>query len=286
MIRGTAANGEIRFFGTRSTDLVEKARKIHGTSPVVTAALGRLLTATVMMGSMMKSEEDRITVNINGDGPIGAICVTADSIGHVKGFVRNPLVILPANEKHKLDVSGAVGHGILNVIRDTGMKEPYNSSVDIVSGEIAEDITYYFATSEQVPSSVGLGVLMDKANFVKVAGGFIIQLMPGVKEETISALEKNLTGVDSVTNMLLEYETPEKMCEFLLRDLEPVVNDNMPVSFACDCSEQKVLDAITGMGETEILSLIKEGQDVETSCRFCGKKFSFTPKRLKEYFKL
>ena len=196
MIRATAANGQIRAFAATTRDLTEYARNAHNTSPVVTAALGRTMTAAVMMGSMMKGDKDLLTIKIQGDGPIGSITVTADSHCHVKGYAQNPMVLIPANSIGKLDVAGAIGKGVLSVIKDIGLKDPYVGQTDLVSGEIAEDLTYYFAVSEQTPSSVGLGVLMNKDNTVRQAGGFIIQLMPDASEETISALEKRLATVE------------------------------------------------------------------------------------------
>ncbi|MCR5624875.1 MAG: Hsp33 family molecular chaperone HslO [Lachnospiraceae bacterium] len=285
MVRATAANGELRAFACETTNMVEKARRIHNTSPVVTAALGRLLTASSMMGSMMKGEKDLLTLNINGDGPAGALCVTADSSGNAKGFVQHPMVILPANSKGKLDVSGALGKGVLNVIRDTGLKEPYNSSTELVSGEVAEDITYYFAVSEQVPSSVGLGVLMNKSNYVQKAGGFIIQVMPGASEETISKLEAALGNVTSVTSMLDSGLTPTGMLETILADFNVTVLDTIYPKYTCDCSREKVEKAILSAGRKEIESMILEGKPIFTSCRFCGKQYSFSILELEELLK-
>ncbi len=209
IVRGIAAGGQIRAFAAQSVMTVEKAREAHDTSPVATAALGRLLTAGGMMGAMMKGEKDVLTLQIKADGPLQGITVTADSKGNVKGYVGNPQVLLHANEKGKLDVAKAVGSGFLNVIKDMGMKEPYSGQIMLQTGEIAEDLTYYFATSEQVPSSVGLGVLMERNNTVKQAGGFIVQLMPFAQEEMISKLEENLSKITSVTALLDQGDTPE-----------------------------------------------------------------------------
>ena len=204
IVRATAADAQIRVFCAYTKDMVEEARKRHNTSPVCTAALGRLMTAASMMGSMLKNDTDLLTVKIESDGPIEGITVTADSKGFVKGYVGNPLVILPANSVGKLDVAGAVGVGYLDVIKDLGLKEPYVGQTELQTGEIAEDITYYYASSEQIPSSVGLGVLMNRDNTVKQAGGFILQLMPGVTEETIEKVENNLKKISSVTTLLDE----------------------------------------------------------------------------------
>ena len=211
LVRATAADHGIRAFAATTRDLVEFARQAHNTSPVATAALGRLMTAGVMMGSMMKGEADLITLQIKGDGPIQGIVVTADSRGGVKGYVYNPEVLLHANAKGKLDVAGAVGKGELKVIRDTGMKEPYVGTIELVSGEIAEDITYYFAVSEQIPSAVALGVLMDRQNFVKQAGGLMIQLMPFASDELVEKLESKLAQITSLTSMLDQGMTPEQI---------------------------------------------------------------------------
>ena len=213
IVRATAADNQIRAFAAMTRELVEKARLAHNTSPVATAALGRLLTGGAMMGVMMKGEKDVLTIQVKGDGPIGGLTVTADSQGHVKGYVDNPEVMLPANALGKLDVGGAVGHGMLRVIKDMGLKEPYVGQVALETGELGDDLTYYFASSEQVPSSVGLGVLMEKDNTVKQAGGFIIQLMPFTDEKVIEALEKKISEVQSVTSMLNQGMTPEDILE-------------------------------------------------------------------------
>ena len=216
MLRATAANGQIRAFAATSRDLVEKARQAHNTSPVATAALGRLMTAGVMMGSMMKADSDLLTIRVEGDGPIGGLTVTADKNGNVKGYAFHPEVMLPPNAKGKLDVGGALGVGVLSVIQDIGLKEPYVGQTILVTGEIAEDLTYYYATSEQTPSSVALGVLMNKENTVRQAGGFIIQLLPGAEEATIAALEKTIGELEPVTTMLNKGMTPEDILELIL----------------------------------------------------------------------
>ena len=216
MIRATAAKGQVRAFAATTRDTVEFARASHNTSPVATAALGRLLTGSAMMGAMMKGEKDLLTIKIEGDGPIGGMTVTADSKGNVKGYAFHPEVMLPPNEKGKLDVGKALGVGVLTVIKDMGMKEPYVGQTILVTGEIAEDLTYYFATSEQTPSSVALGVLMNRENTVRQAGGFILQMMPGVSEEVVSGLEKRLSQIISVTALLDEGRTPEEILKYVL----------------------------------------------------------------------
>ena len=248
IVRATAANGQVRAFAAITRETVEEARQHHGTSPVATAALGRLLTAGTMMGSMMKNETDMLTLQVRGDGPIGGITVTADSKGDVKGYVENPDVMLPP-KNGKLDVGGAVGIGLLQVIKDMGLKEPYSGQTILVSSEIAEDLTYYFANSEQVPSSVGLGVLMEKDNTVKTAGGFIIQMMPFAEDATISRIEENLKLVTSVTELLDKGYTPEQLLEELLGNVGLEITDTMPTRFYCNCSKERVEQAVASVGK-------------------------------------
>lgn len=285
IVRATAANHQIRAFAATTRDMVETARAAHNTSPVATAALGRLLTAGVMMGSMMKGDQDILTLQIRGEGPLGGITVTADSRGNAKGYVNNPQVMIPANEKGKLDVGGAVGRGTLRVIKDMGLKEPYIGQTALQTGEIAEDLTYYFATSEQVPSSVGLGVLMEQDNTVKQAGGFILQLMPFTGEDVIDALEQKLARVTSVTSMLDEGRTPEQILELLLGDFGLKIQDTMPAQFSCNCSRERVEKALTSVGQKEIRDMIQEGKPVELSCHFCAGRYTFSVEDLKEILK-
>ena len=270
IVRATAAQQQLRVFAITSRDLVEQGRKIHNTSPVATAALGRLLTAGAMMGSMMKGNKDVLTLQIECGGPIGGVTVTADANANVKGYVNQPNVIIPANKDGKLDVSGAIGPGFLNVIRDIGMKEPYNGQVHLVSGEIAEDLTYYYATSEQIPSSVGLGVLLDKENFVKQAGGFIIQVMPFAEDEVIDKVEESLKHIHSVTSLLEQGMTPEDMLHHLLGDLDLEILDRMPAQYACNCSKERVAKAIASIGRADLEDMIQAGETIETNCQFCG----------------
>lgn len=285
MVRATAAEGQIRAFAATARELVEEARAAHNTSPIATAALGRLLTAGAMMGVMMKGEKDILTLQIKGDGPIGGLTVTADSKGKVKGYVVKPDVMLPPNSLGKLDVGGAVGQGILNVIKDMGMKEPYVGQTVLQTGEIAEDLTYYFATSEQVPSSVGLGVLMNRDNTVKQAGGFIIQLMPFAGEEIISTLEENLKQLSSVTAMLEKGLTPELILEEVLKGLNVEINEQMPAGFSCNCSKERVEKAIISIGKKEIEDMIREEKDIDVNCHFCNKDYHFTVDELKDLLK-
>ena len=274
----------MRAFAATTKNLVEAARVHHNTSPVATAALGRTLTAGAIMGSMMKNDTDMLTLQIRGDGPIEGITVTADSHANVKGYVGNPDVMLPP-KNGKLDVGGAVGIGLLQVIKDMGLKEPYVGQTILVSSEIAEDLTYYFASSEQVPSSVGLGVLMNKDNTVRCAGGFIIQLMPFATEETISQLEENLKDVTSVTDFLDKGYTPEQMLEKLIGHLDLEITDTIPTQFYCNCSKERVEKAVASIGRKDIQEMIDEGKDIEVKCHFCNTAYNYTVEDLENILK-
>ena len=282
IVRASAADGQIRVFAATTKDLVEKARKIHGTSPVATAALGRLLTGAAMMGSMMKGRADVLTVQVMGDGPIGSLTVTADSMARVKGFVQNPEVMLPASAEGKLDVGGAVGDGMLRVIKDLGLKEPYVGETELISGEIAEDLTVYFATSEQTPSSVALGVLMNRDNTVAQAGGFIIQLMPDATEEVISHLEQKLTEVTSVSGLLSEGMTPEEILEYIFAGFDLKLLDKIPTSYYCNCSKARVEKALISLGAKELNAMIADGEPITMNCHFCDSVYTFSVDELKE----
>ena len=282
MVRATAANAQIRAFAIPSRELVEHARRAHDLSPVVTAALGRLMTGGVMMGSMLKGEKDMLTLQIGGTGPVHGLTVTADSHGNVKGYADHPQAMMPPNSKGKLDVGGVIGVGVLTVIKDMGLKEPYSSTIELTTGEIGDDLTYYFATSEQIPSSVALGVLMEKNNTVKQAGGFIIQLMPFTSEEVIAKLEDKLTHMSPVTTMLEEGNTPEQILEILLGDLGLEITDTMPVQFYCNCSKERVEKVLLSLGKKELQNLIDEGKDVELNCHFCNTDYVFTAEELRK----
>lgn len=282
MIRATAANAQIRAFAVTSRDLVEYARQAHDLSPIASAALGRTMSAALMMADMLKGPQDLLTIKIDADGPIGGILVTADNQGGVKGYVENPKVDLPSIRPGHLNVGGAVGHGTLTVIRDLGLKDPYVGQTAIQTGEIAEDITYYFAVSEQIPSSVGLGVLVNRQEKkILQAGGFIVQLMPFAEEETISRLEKNLQGIDSVTKMLSAGDTPEQMLEKVLAGFDLVVTQKDPVRFYCNCGKEKYERALVLLGRDEVQKIVEDGEPVEIRCQFCGKKYRFSQEELK-----
>lgn len=284
IVRATAANAQIRAFAASTTELVEQARQRHNTSPVASAALGRLLTGGVMMGSMMKNPTDILTLQVKCAGPIGGLTVTADSQGNVKGYVNNPDVLLPP-KNGKLDVGGALGAGFLNVIKDMGLKEPYSGQTVLQTGEIAEDLTYYFATSEQVPSSVGLGVLMEKDNTVKCAGGFIVQVMPFIEDEVLERLEKNIQNIQSVTAMLDNGHTPEDMLAKVLEGMELEIVDTLAAHFSCNCSKERIEKAIISIGKKDIQSMIDDGKDIEVKCHFCNTVYNYTVDELKELLK-
>ena len=286
MIRATAANAQVRAFAVTSRDLAAYARDAHDLSPVAAAALGRTMSAALMMADMLKGPQDLLAIKIDGDGPLGGILVTADNLGGVKGYVQNPDVDLPNNAFGHLNVGGAVGRGTLTVIRDMGMKDPYVGQTAIQTGEIAEDITYYYAVSEQIPSSVGLGVLVSrKDKKILQSGGFIIQLMPFAEEETISALEKNLKGIDPVTKMLSDGYTPEQMLEKVLEGMNLEVTEKTPVAFRCNCGKERYERALVLLGRDEVQKIVDEGEPVEITCQFCGKKYSFSPEELQTVLK-
>ena len=282
IVRATAANASIRAFAITSRDLVETARTDHNTSPVMTAALGRLLSGGAMMGAMLKGDKDLLTLQIQCSGPAQGLTVTADSKGNVKGYAVNPVVNLPPNAQGKLDVGGALDLGILSVIKDMGLKEPYVGQCQLQTGEIAEDLTYYFATSEQIPSAVGLGVLMNKDNTVKQAGGFIIQLMPFTSDEIIEKLEKRISEIDSVTMMLERGLSPEGILEEILGEFGVEVTDTLPTAFVCDCSKEKVSRALATISKKDMDSIINGGESIEVKCQFCNKAYTFDIDELKE----
>ena len=282
IIRATAGNGSIRAFAAISTNTVEKARQIHQTTPVASAALGRMLTAAAIMGAMLKSEKDLITLQITGDGPLKGVLVTSDSKSNVKGYVVNPDVDMPLKPDGKLNVGGAIGNSSLRVIKDVGLKEPYSGSIELISGEIADDITYYFAKSEQVPSSVGLGVLVDTDLSIKHSGGFIIQLMPDAQEDVIDKLEKKLLTIPYITDMLSSGFNAEKILETILGDLGLEILEKTGMDYKCSCSRQRVEQAIVSLGKKELAKIIEEDKKASLTCQFCNKVYDFNEEELKK----
>lgn len=282
VLRGTADGGNIRFFFADTKDVVEKARSLHNTAPVVSAALGRTLTAASIMGLMLKDERDVLTVQIKCDGPIGGITVTADASGCVKGYANNPYVDIPLNEFGKLDVFGAVGNGSLVVIKDLGLKEPYVGQVPLISGEIAEDFTYYFTKSEQTPSAVALGVLVDKDLSIKYAGGFVLQLLPGADEDTIKRLERRLGAIPSVTSMFGDKMSAEDIVMRVLKDFDPKIMDKKEVMYKCGCSREKVIQALMKVGKKELSQILAEDKKANVHCHFCNTDYDFNEKELEE----
>ena len=285
IVRATAAGAAIRAFAITSRDLVETARQNHNTSPIMTAALGRLLSGGAMMGTMLKGEKDLLTLQIQCSGPARGLTVTADANGHVKGFVNNPIVELPPNKDGHLNVGGALDLGILSVIKDMGLKEPYVGQCQLQTGEIAEDLTYYFATSEQIPSAVGLGVLMNKDNTVRQAGGFIIQLLPFTDEKIIEQLEKKITEMKSVTEMLEEGMTPEMLLEEILGDFSLEITDTLPAQFSCNCSKERITKALISIDKKDLQEMIDDGEPIEVNCHFCNTNYTFSIDELKEIAK-
>ena len=280
LVRAIGYNGQVRAFATRTTDTVAEAQRRHNTWPVVSAALGRTMTASVMMGAMLKGD-NKITVKIEGNGPIGPIVVDADAKGDVRGFVTNGQVHFDLNEHGKLDVRAGVGNeGFMTIVKDLGMRDMFSGQTPIISGEIAEDFTYYFATSEQVPSSVGLGVLVNPDNTILAAGGFILQIMPGCEEETIDALEKQLASIEPVSKMIEKGLTPEEILEAVLGAGNVQVLDSMPVKFQCQCSKERYSAAIMGLGVQEIEEMIEEQGEIETQCHFCLQTYDFSQQEL------
>ncbi|MBR1910097.1 MAG: Hsp33 family molecular chaperone HslO [Lachnospiraceae bacterium] len=281
IVRATAANGSIRAFCATTRQLTEYARACHDTSPVVTAALGRMLTAGAIMGCMQKGEQDVLTLQLRGSGPMKGITVTADSKGRVKGYPIVNDVILPANSKGKLDVSGAIGKGYLSVIKDMGLKDPYVGQVELISGEIAEDLAYYFASSEQVPSAVSLGVLMEKNNTVKQAGGLIIQALPGASDEELTKLEERLSNLPSMTQMLEDTLTCEQILEKVLGDMDLQILDRIDTGFYCNCDRERVEKVIISLGKEELGKIISEGEPLQLKCHFCNKAYDFSAEEIK-----
>lgn len=286
IVRATAANAQLRCFASTTKEMVETARQAHNTSPVMTAALGRLMTAGAMMGAMQKGDADVLTLQIKGGGPAKGLTVTADAHGNVKGYAVVPDVMLPPNSKGKLDVGGALAPGFLTVIKDLGLKDPYVGEVMLVTGEIGDDLTEYFMSSEQVPSSVGLGVLMNKDNTVHEAGGFIIQLMPFTEDAVIDKLENNLRNITSVTSMLEAGNSPEDILKIILDGFDIEFTDKLPTRFYCNCSKERFAKGLISLPKKDMKDMIAEGKDIEVNCQFCGKHYIYTTEELKEIDKL
>ena len=282
ILRATTKNGEVRAFAANTKELVNIARVYHQTTPVASAALGRLLTAGAMMGVTLKGEKELLTLTIKGDGPIGGVLVTANGAGQVKGYVHNALVDLPLKQNGKLDVSSAIGKGSLTVIRDLGLKEPYVSQIELISGEIAEDITYYYANSEQTPSVVALGVLVDIDYSIKQSGGFIIQLLPQATEETIKKIEQNIQTLPSVTSMYESGLNEQGILEKALEGFEVQINDVTKPEYHCNCSRERVERALISIGEKELDSIIQDGEPIEMKCHFCDNKYIFDIDEIKK----
>lgn len=285
LIRCISQDGTVTVMAADTTDIVNRAQEIHGTSAVVSAALGRLMTAACLMGSALKGADDSVTLRINGNGPAGTVLAVSDSNGNVKGYAINSVVELPLNSKGKLDVSGAVGtDGMLTVIKDLGLKEPYVGQIPIASGEIAEDITSYFATSEQIPTVCALGVLVNPDLTIRKAGGFIIQLLPTADDTIIDKVEKGIEGIASVTQMLDSGLDPEAICRTVLPLFELDVLDTSAPEYRCDCSRERVTRALISMGRDELKSLT-EDEKTEICCQFCDKKYVFTPTDIEKFIK-
>ncbi|GAA5345755.1 Hsp33 family molecular chaperone HslO [Planifilum fimeticola] len=281
-VRATVRSGVLLAFAARTTELVQELQRRHHTWPVATAALGRTVTVGAMMGLMLKGERDRLTIQIKGNGPLGQIVVDADSRGNVRGYVDNPAVDLPLNARGKLDVAGAVGEGMLYIVKDLGLREPYRGSVPLVSGELGEDFTYYFTTSEQIPSAVGVGVLVDRDGSVLASGGFILQLLPGADEEMITLLEERISAMDSVTDRIQSGATPEDLLREVVGE-EVQVLQRQPVSFDCSCSPERIRSLLKSMGKEEISDILKSRGEAEVVCHFCNERYVVEKAELEEW---
>ena len=280
IVRATAGNGSIRAFAATTRDLVQHAREVHHTSPVASAALGRMLTAAAMMGSMLKGDKDILTLQVRGEGPLQGIVVTSDSKAQVKGYVFKPGVEVPDLIPGKLNVSGAIGPGHMSIIKDIGMREPYAGKIELVTGEIAEDLTYYFAQSEQTPSAIGLGVLVETDTSIRRAGGFIIQLLPDATDEMIDRLEKKLATIPYVSDLLDMGATPEDILQMILGDFDLKIMDKIPTTFYCNCTRERVEKALISIGKDELEKIIREDKKANLHCHFCSKEYDFNEEQL------
>ncbi|MCU6710786.1 Hsp33 family molecular chaperone HslO [Paenibacillus sp. J5C_2022] len=282
LVRGTAWGGKLRLFAVRTTNLVEEMRRRQDSFPTATAALGRTAAVGAMMGAMLKGNE-KLTIQVKGDGPIGAVVVDANADGDLRGYIDHPQAHHASNSLGKLDVAGAVGtSGHIHVIKDLGLKEPYRGSSPIISGELGEDFTYYFTVSEQTPSAVGVGVLVDTDNSVLHAGGFIVQVMPGLADDDLTRLEQAVAAMPPVTSLLDQGETPESILEWLVGEGELTVHDTMELRFRCQCSHERVAQMLVNLGEQELKSIIEEDGHAEIVCHFCNEKYSFDKPQLEE----
>jgi len=282
ILRATAANGDVRLFAAITTDMVEEARKIHNLSPTASAALGRFITAASMMGVMLKGDKDTLTLTMNGGGPLGNLVAVSNSKGNVKAYVSNPHVDLPLNEKGKLDVGTAVGkQGFLNVIKDLGLKEPYVGQVPIRTGEIGDDIAYYFTVSEQIPSAVALGVLVDTDISIKAAGGLIIQMMPGANELLADVITFRLQEIPPLSQLIAEGKTAEDILNLLFDDMDLKIHERIECRYECDCSRERVERALIALGKEELKKLYEEEDKVEIQCHFCNNKYIFEKEEIK-----
>ena len=286
LIRCITDDGLVMATAVDTTDIVARAENIHGTSAVATAALGRLLTAGSMMGNMLKGKDDTITLKVAGDGPVGSLIVVSDFNGDVRGYVQNPVVEIPLNAKGKLDVGGAVGkNGLLYVLKDLGLKEPFSGSVPLVSGEIAEDITSYYALSEQIPTVCALGVLVNPDLSVRAAGGYIIQLLPAAGEDTIEKLEKSISDIKAVTTMLDGGMTPEQIIKTALKEFNVEVLYEQEIYYKCNCSRERVSKALISLGKEELTSMAEELPQISVNCHFCDKVYNFDRQEIKNFLK-
>lgn len=280
LVKATGFDGMVRAYTSTTTDVIEEARRRHDSWATATAALGRTMTISTMMGAMLKGD-DTLTVKVEGDGPLGAIVVDADTKGNVRGYVQQPQTDLPTNSFGKLDVAGAVGTtGTLSIVKDLGMKDYFTGQVELVSGEISEDFTYYFAHSEQIPSAVGAGVLINPDHTVLAAGGFIVQMMPGATEEVIEAVEKNITNMPSISESIEQGKTPEELLDLLFGDASYTILDKSPIMFTCKCSKERFEQAIVGLGTEEIQTMITEDKGAEAQCHFCNEIYHFSEEEL------
>lgn len=283
-------DGSARAFVIDSTDIVNEAIKYHGTTPTASALLGRTLTAASIMGSLLKEKGNSLTINIRGDGPAGSVIAVSDYAGNVRGYIRNPIVDIPKKPNGKLDVSGAIGHGTMSVIKDIGLKEPYSGTINLVSGEIAEDITQYFAVSEQTPTVCALGVLVDRDYSCLAAGGVLISLLPMAAEEIISRLEKNVPALSNISRLFADGMTPKQVMDIALDGIEYDVFDELEVGYVCDCSKERCARALISLGEKEVKGILAEcasegkPEQIEMECHFCDKKYTFTKEEALDLF--